>query len=121
MQQSVGQCPTYVVTKSTANHNYKMFKRLDKKSEKQVTIFIDGAPFEVPASETVAAAVLTSGIRFTRTTPISKTPRAPFCLMGVCYECLMVIDGLPNQRACQLRVAEGMNIESQHGAGVLPE
>ena len=98
-----------------------MFKRLEKNPEKQVTVFIDGAPFEVPAGETVAAAVLVSGFRFTRTTPVSNTPRAPFCLMGVCYECLMVIDGLPNQRTCKLTVAEGMKIESQHGPGVLPE
>ena len=98
-----------------------MFKRLEKNPEKQVTVFIDGDPFEVPAGETVAAAVLVSGIRHTRTTPVSNTPRAPFCLMGVCYECLMVIDGLPNQRTCRLTVAEGMKIESQHGPGVLPE
>jgi predicted molibdopterin-dependent oxidoreductase YjgC len=40
--------------------------------------------------------------------------------MGVCYECLMVINGLANQRACRLTVAEGMKIERQHGPGVLP-
>ena len=98
-----------------------MFKRLEKNPEKQLTIFIDGVPFEVPAGETVAAAVLASGIRYTRTTPVSNTPRAPFCLMGVCYECLMVINGLPNQRACRRYVVEGMRIESQHGTGGVPE
>lgn len=97
-----------------------MFKRLEKNPEKQVTVFIDGAPFEVPADETVAAAVLLCGFRHTRTTPVSNTPRAPFCLMGVCYECLMVVDGLANQRACKLTVAEGMKIERQRGPGVLP-
>lgn len=98
-----------------------MFKRLEKNPAKQVTIFIDGVPFEVPAGETVAAAVLASGIRYTRTTPVSKAPRAPFCLMGVCYECLMVINGLPNQRACRQYVAEGMIIKSQQAEGALPE
>ena len=97
-----------------------MFKRLEKNPEQQVTVFIDGAPFKVPAGETVAAAVLVSGLRHTRTTPVSNTPRAPFCLMGVCYECLMVVDGLPNQRTCKLTVADGMKIERQHGPGVLP-
>jgi predicted molibdopterin-dependent oxidoreductase YjgC len=98
-----------------------MFKRLDKNPKNQVLIFIDGKPFRVSVDETVAAAVLASGIRQTRTTPISNTPRAPFCLMGVCYECLMVINGQPNQRACREYVSEGMRIESQHGAGILPE
>ena len=98
-----------------------MFKRLDSPPEKCVTITIDGKPFEAAAGETVAAAVLLSGIGYTRTTPVSDAPRAPFCLMGVCYECLMVIDGQPNRRACQEYVIEGMRIERQHGAGVLPE
>jgi predicted molibdopterin-dependent oxidoreductase YjgC len=96
-----------------------MFKRLDNNPENLVSIFINGKPFKVPNGETVAAAVLASGIKQTRTTPISNTPRAPFCLMGVCYECLMVINGQPNQRACREYVTEGMHIESQHGAGML--
>ena len=96
-----------------------MLKRLDDNPEKTVTVTIEGQPVEVPAGETVAAAVLASGIGYTRTTPVSGSPRAPFCLMGVCYECLMIIDGQPNQRACKEYVAEGMAIERQHGTGVL--
>ena len=98
-----------------------MFKRLDSSPEHYVTITIDGKPFEAAAGETVAAAVLLSGMAYTRTTPISASPRAPFCLMGVCYECLMIIDGQPNRRACQQYVVEGMRIERQHGPGVLSE
>ena len=98
-----------------------MFKRLEKNPQKRVTIYINDKPYAVPASETVAAAVLASGIRFTRTTPVSGAPRAPYCLMGVCYECLMVIDGKSNQRACKQYVADGMRIETQHGPGLLPE
>lgn len=84
-------------------------------------ISIDGLPYEAFSGETVAAAVLASGIDHTRTTPVSCSPRAPFCLMGVCYECLMVINGQPNQRACREYVDEGMTIELQHGTGVLPK
>lgn len=98
-----------------------MFKRLNSTIGQRVSITIDGVPFEAAAGETVAAAVLISGRTYTRTTPVSAAPRAPFCLMGVCYECLMVIDGQPNQRACQAYVAEGMRIETQHGPGALPE
>lgn len=98
-----------------------MFKRLDTNPEKQVTVFIDGLPYVVTVGETVAAAVLASGIRCTRTTPVSETARAPYCLMGVCYECLMIINGQPNQRACKQTVKDGMRIETQHATGMLPQ
>jgi predicted molibdopterin-dependent oxidoreductase YjgC len=96
-----------------------MFKRLDDKPAKLVTVTIEGKPITVPAGETVAAAVLVSGFGHTRTTPVSHAPRAPFCLMGVCYECLMVINGQANQRACRRAVEEGMTIERQHGTAEL--
>ena len=88
-----------------------MFKRLETKPQKRVTIYINDRPYGVPADESVAAAVLASGIRYTRTTPVSGAHRAPYCMMGVCFECLMVIDGKANQRACQRTVADGMFIE----------
>ena len=94
-----------------------MFKRLDNLAHNRVNITINGQPVQVPAGETVAAAVLAYGLTSTRTTPVSGVPRAPFCLMGVCFECLMVIDGRANQRACMEQVREGMSIECQQGAG----
>jgi len=97
-----------------------MFKRLDNEAQNRVNVSINGQPVQVPEGETVAAAVLTHGLRYTRTTTVSGAPRAPFCLMGVCYECLMVIDGKANQRACMEQVREGMRIECQHGTGSRP-
>ncbi|MEA3410503.1 MAG: (2Fe-2S)-binding protein [Pseudomonadota bacterium] len=94
-----------------------MFKRLDPPARKTVTVNIEGTPVSVPAGETVAAAVLAHGLVYTRTTPVSGRPRAPFCMMGVCFDCLMEIDGQPNRQACMVRVAEGMRIRRQRGAG----
>lgn len=96
-----------------------MFKRLDNSARIRVNVTINGRPVQVPEGETVAAAVLAHGLPYTRTTPLSGAPRAPFCLMGVCFECLMVIDGKANQRACMEQVREGMRIEYQQGAGEL--
>ncbi len=98
-----------------------MFKRLGNKDQDRVNISIDGQPVQVPAGESVAAAVLAHGLEYSRTTPVTGAPRAPFCLMGVCYECLMVIDGIPNQRACMTSVREGMLIETQRGPGEKPK
>ena len=92
-----------------------MFKRLSEPDGDRVRVQIEGREVQVPAGETVAAAVLASGLGHTRTSPISGSPRAPLCMMGVCFECLMEIDDVPNRQACQVRVAEGMRIRRQQG------
>ena len=95
-----------------------MFRFLqDDPAREWVTVTINGDEVSVPEQISVAAAVLYYNSGYTRTTPVNASPRAPLCMMGVCYECLMVIDGQANRRACQELVAEGMNIERQIGAG----
>ena len=94
-----------------------MFKRLSQLNSPTVTVNIEGEDVRVPLGETVAAAVLVHNLGYTRTTPLSGAPRAPLCMMGVCFECLMEIDGLPNRQACQVQVAEGMQIRRQQGVG----
>jgi len=75
----------------------------------------DGRPMTARAGDTVAAALLTNGIVACRETPVSDTPRAPYCLMGVCFDCLVVIDGVGNRQGCLIPLIEGMRIETQHG------
>ncbi len=98
-----------------------MFLRIKNTNIDPVTVNIDGRDVEVDRHDTVAAAALLHGLKHTRTTPVSNSPRAPFCLMGVCYDCLMVIDGQANQRACLTKVKPGMKIESQQQTGSLSE
>ena len=95
-----------------------MFKRLDESPRQTVTVVINGRSVAVPQGESVAAAVLAENIGYSRITPVKQLPRAPFCMMGVCFDCLMVIDGVPNQQACMVQVRDGMHIERQHGSGV---
>lgn len=92
-----------------------MFRRLHESGSDTVTLTIEGEAVTVPTHETVAAAVLVADIGYTRTSPVSGAPRAPYCMMGVCFECLMEIDGVPNTRACQVRVANGMQVRRQQG------
>ena len=98
-----------------------MFKQLIEPELKTVQLSIAGNPVEVLQGTTVAAATLAQGLPYTRTTAISAEKRAPFCLMGVCYECLMVINGQANQRACMTQVEQGMVVECQQGTGLLNE
>ncbi len=93
-----------------------MFKRLNECNDDVVTIFIEDRPIRVPANDTVAAALLTEGMTYFRTMPTDNTRRAPFCMMGACFECLVEIDGVSNQQACQTRVRDGMTIKLQKGA-----
>lgn len=86
-----------------------------------LTIHFDGAPVAARAGDSVAAALLAAGIVATRTTPVSNAPRGPYCMMGVCFECLMVIDGVASRQACLTPVREGMRVERQHGARTLGE
>lgn len=92
-----------------------MFKRLNDIPEPTVTITVEDRSLEVPERDSVAAAMLAAGILTARTTPINGAPRGPYCLMGTCFECLVEIDGVPNQQACQTQVRQGMNIIVQKG------
>lgn len=94
-----------------------MFKQLPDSQAETVEVILNGQKTIVPEGITVAALSLVQGLRFTRTTPVSSAKRAPFCMMGVCYECLMVIDGIANQRACVTTVKNGMKIDAQQGTG----
>ena len=90
-----------------------MFRRLHEVPT--VAVDFEGERLEVGTDETVAAALLAAGAGHTRTTPVSGSPRAPYCMMGVCFDCLVEIDGVPNQQACMIRVREGMRIRRQDG------
>lgn len=92
-----------------------MFAPLPDSSDAKINVIIDGAPCVVPVGVTAAAAMLMHNDGATRTTPISGEGRAPYCMMGVCFECLMEIDGEPNQQGCLVVVREGMRIKQQQG------
>ena len=91
-----------------------MFKRLGETGS-TITIEIDGKAVRARSGDTVAAAMLAAGNDHCRTTPVSGQPRAPYCLMGVCFECLVTIDGVGSRQGCLVPVREGMRIETQKG------
>jgi predicted molibdopterin-dependent oxidoreductase YjgC len=92
-----------------------MFKRLPEAPGATVHLTVDGRAIEARSSDSVAAALLAAGIDVCRTTPVSGAPRAPYCMMGVCFDCLITVDGVGNRQGCLVRVADGMTLATQRG------
>jgi predicted molibdopterin-dependent oxidoreductase YjgC len=86
-----------------------------------VTVIIEDQQTDVHEGLSVAAVLLVHGLDYTRTTAVTETPRAPYCMMGVCFDCLVEIDGIPNIQACMTIVRNGMNIRRQLGKRTLSE
>lgn len=93
-----------------------LFSVPESSVERTVTIHFDGQIFTVPNGITVAAALLAVGVREFRLSIVGQAPRAPYCMMGLCFECLLEIDGVPARQSCLIPVREGMQIKRQLGA-----
>jgi len=83
--------------------------------DKTLSFRFEGADVRAEAGDSVALALLAAGIDSSRDSVVSGQPRGPYCLMGACFECLVVIDGVQNRQGCQVQVREGMVIARQRG------
>lgn len=73
---------------------------------------LDGLPLAALPGQTVGAALTEAGITAWRTTRNAGRPRGLFCGIGVCFDCLITADGVPNQRACLIPARDGMALET---------
>jgi aerobic-type carbon monoxide dehydrogenase small subunit (CoxS/CutS family) len=80
---------------------------------------VDGEKILAFEGETIAAALMAAGRRMLRHTHKKNHPRGVYCGIGLCHECLMIVDGVPNTRACQTPAAPGCRVETQMGLGKL--
>lgn len=85
-----------------------------------LTVLVDGVPVELHQGDMVATAVLLAGHAVYRRTLVGKAPRAPYCMMGVCFDCLVEVDGVANRQGCLLPAREGMRIRRQTELATLP-
>lgn len=92
-----------------------MFKKLHEPGRTTLTIFIDSEPVKAESGETVAAVLLRQPSLASRTTPVHESPRAPFCMMGVCFDCLAIVDGVASTQSCLVAVKPGMSVKRQFG------
>jgi len=81
-----------------------------------IEIMVQGRRVPAREGETLAAALLNAGVVPFRRTPVSGQPRAPLCLMGVCFDCLVEVDGASNVQSCMVEVREGMQVRLHDGA-----
>ncbi|KOV67782.1 proline dehydrogenase [Streptomyces sp. AS58] len=81
------------------------------------TVTFDGREIPALPGRTVAAVLWAAGITSWRTTRTSGSPRGVFCGIGVCHDCLVTVDGRPNQRACLVPAVPGADIRTQEGTG----
>lgn len=79
-----------------------------------MSVLVNGIEIPAWSGETVASVLLrVPGAG--RTSPVSGQPRLPYCQMGVCFECLAIVDGVASTQGCLVPVKPGMRIESQLG------
>jgi aerobic-type carbon monoxide dehydrogenase small subunit (CoxS/CutS family) len=96
-----------------------MCRRIGKGVERgsPFEIEVDGEKFIAYQGETVAAVLVAAGRRTLRWTAKRRQPRGMYCGIGLCHECLMVINGVPNTKACQTLATPGCRVETQRGLG----
>ncbi|MEU6032880.1 (2Fe-2S)-binding protein [Streptomyces tauricus] len=85
--------------------------------EPSFTVTFDDRELAVLPGQTIAAALWSAGVVSWRTTRGSGEPRGVFCGIGVCFDCLLTVNGHPNQRACLVRAEPGDVIRTQEGTG----
>lgn len=68
------------------------------------------------AGQSVGAALLAANIRSLRLSRFNQNKRGIFCGIGVCFDCLVVINGVANQRACVIEAKNGMTVQTQVGS-----
>jgi predicted molibdopterin-dependent oxidoreductase YjgC len=78
-------------------------------------VTFDGRELPVEAGQTVAAVLLAAGVRSWRTTRFAGRPRGLFCGIGVCFDCLVTVNGRSSQRACLTAATPGDVITTPGG------
>lgn len=75
----------------------------------------EGRRIEAQEGDSVAAALTAAGVRDLRSSVVSGESRGVYCMMGICFDCLVEIDGMPNRQACMIEVREGLDVRRMQG------
>ena len=83
----------------------------------EVEFTFEGRAVRAVRGQTIAAVLMQRGELAWRTTRFGGRPRGIYCGMGVCFDCLITLNGEPNVRACLIDVEPGDDVRSQEGTG----
>jgi sarcosine oxidase subunit alpha len=76
-----------------------------------IEITVDGRRLRVEPGTTVLAALWNAGIPHLRRS-VNGSARGALCAMGICYECRLTVDGVPQRRACLELCRPGMEVST---------
>ena len=85
-------------------------------SQFDIQFTFNGETISAISGQSVGAALLAAKQRTLRKTRFNQKGRGVFCGIGVCFDCLVVIDGIASQRACIVEVKSGMKVQTQVGS-----
>jgi predicted molibdopterin-dependent oxidoreductase YjgC len=91
--------------------------KIETRRGRRFEIEVDGRKVLAYEGETIAAVLLAAGIRVSRLTPKKHEPRGVYCGIGICHECVMVVNGVPDIRICQTLATPGCKVATQKGLG----
>lgn len=97
-----------------------MFRRITPEGE-EFTFRFEERELVARAGESVAAALLAAGVTATRVSAVGGVARGPFCLMGVCFDCLAEVDGVGSVQTCMTEARPGMVVRRQVGVRAVDE
>ena len=89
---------------------------VEKLSPAEIKFYFNDQEVSGFIGQSVGAALLAQGDRILRKTRFNEKDRGVFCGIGVCFDCLVVIDGVANQRACITEIKSGMKVQTQVGS-----
>ena len=78
---------------------------------RRVQLVVDGTAVEAFEGESLGVALAASGRLALRHSPNAQTPRGMFCLMGVCQECVVEVNGVLSA-SCAIEVRDGMVVST---------
>ena len=88
-------------------------RRINPKTNKKLIFQFENQKINCNEGETIASALLASGESIFRISHQRGSARGPYCMMGVCFDCLVEIDGTPNRQACMIRARNGREVRRQ--------
>ena len=92
------------------------FTLLGESPVARIRIIFEGRNMTAVPGQSVAAVLLAAGIFRLRSASVSAAPCGAYCMMGVCFDCLLVVDGALTPQACMTLVRDGMRVETQDGS-----